>query len=99
MDFEGILQRIGDAEFDGRDEIMDDMRDVWDNATNGAQATIDKTRSELEAARKQVTELQAQNYQLMMAATSKTESPAEVHPSTEPTDDEKNVRGLIDFGR
>lgn len=99
MDFEDILQRISGVEFDGRDEIMDDMRNVWDNATNGAQATIDKACGELEAAKKQITELQAQNYQLMMAATSKTESPAEGHPSTEPTDEEKSVRGLIDFGK
>lgn len=97
MDFEELLSQVSTAEFEGCTEVVDNIRKLYTNATEGANATIEKTQKDLDDAKKQITELQAQNYQLLMAATNKVDNSEP--DKQEPTEDEKNITRLIDFGK
>ena len=84
--------------WEGKEEFQKAMGETFEGITNGANArieTLEKKQGELE---KQLTDTQAENYRLMVAATSKLEDPNNGDNGGEPEPEAVKISDLFGKG-
>lgn len=94
MTYEEYIEMLQGSGFEGVDKYVDAARDAYDGITAGANARIAELETANSDLQKQLTETQAKNYTLMMAATSKVDPEPDTHDD-EPTDEDRDVHSLF----
>lgn len=81
---------------DGVDTYVNAAQDTYNGITEGANARIAELESANSELQKQLTETQAKNYTLMMAATSKVDDPGDMADDDDVlSDEDKDVTSLF----
>ncbi len=94
MTYEEYIEMLKASGIEGVDKYVDAAQDTYTGLTEGANARIAELETANSDLQRQLTETQAKNYTLMMAATSKVD-PEPDAPEDKPSDEDLDVTTLF----
>lgn len=95
MTYEEYIEFLRDSGIEGIEPYVTAAQETYDGLTNGANARIAELETANDALQRQLTETQAKNYTLMIAATAKQEPTEPAGDREEITQEEKDVTTLF----